>query len=145
MNVKFVLCWFCTGLLLKISETHCTTVFPRITEPYNNSCLKVKPYSKIDLYCKAVLDDNSTVPQTAIIFWVINGKFTEECDNVYEDKPVVIMKGEVSSILHILKVVPEFYNIPFTCMIESTSGTDKSSIFLKKMDCSGLFLNAILM
>ncbi|XP_077338792.1 uncharacterized protein LOC143983219 isoform X2 [Lithobates pipiens] len=106
-------------------------MFPMITEPKKNTVLAVLPGSDIDLNCSADLGDMIEGIFTQI-FWIINGNFTDCYDKVNESNVIVTKKGNFTYmhlVLHIYKVTAEFYNVPITCELQTTSGNDMSTVY----------------
>ncbi|KAM5180650.1 uncharacterized protein ACMZJ9_001160 [Mantella aurantiaca] len=135
MDEKCIFCVFCSWLIFDIGEPACTNMFPRITEPKNNTLLQVRPGSYIDLYCSADIGNIITVNYT-MLYWIINGNFTDYYDKAQESNTVVTRDGNftyISKVLHIYEVAAEFYNVPITCVLQTANGYDTSTLYFTSL------------
>ncbi|MEE6470331.1 hypothetical protein FKM82_008931 [Ascaphus truei] len=69
-----------------------------------------------------------------LMYWLVNGNFPDNDTKVREEDVTVTTKGELNylhSNLRILDVVPEFYDVPITCVVQSITGSDNSSLYLR--------------
>lgn len=132
MRKMRVLCILYTCVILHFRETASRSMVPRITEPLNNVTIQVEAGSQIDLCCSAVVESESSVEAT-IIYWLINGTFSENYNSVHEGNQEISNKGDqnyISIILHIDDAIPELYNIPITCIANNPWGRDNSTLYL---------------
>ncbi|KAG8586990.1 hypothetical protein GDO81_005535 [Engystomops pustulosus] len=120
-------------ILLNLTETASKNIAPRITEPLNNYNIQVKAGSTIDLSCSALIESESFLNAT-MIYWLINGTFSEFYHNVKEGHQRLSKKGNQyysNIVLYIDGVAQELYNIPITCIASSPWGGDNATLYLR--------------
>lgn len=133
--MKCIFCIFFTWLILNIGESASTNMFPMITEPKKNITLPVLLGSDIDVNCSADLGD-MIAGELATIYWIINGNFSEYYQKAKVSGPIVTKKGNftyISLVLHLCKVTAEFYNVPITCILQTGSGNDISTLYFTSL------------
>ncbi|OCT95263.1 hypothetical protein XELAEV_18012948mg [Xenopus laevis] len=109
----------------------CCFLLPKITEPPKNSSWQVRLKAAIDLQCSATIRMISK--DIVEMYWLIDRNFTYNYENIREGNMTNTTRGELlylHSVLHILEVQPENYNIPITCVVSCTSGGDTSTVYL---------------
>ncbi|XP_073446559.1 interleukin-1 receptor type 2-like [Dendrobates tinctorius] len=130
------LCVLYTWISLDIRDAAKRNMAPRIIEPLKNMNLYVEAGSKIDLRCCTWLGSNSPI-ELINIYWLINGTFIQNDSCVQESLYRVYIKEDqtyVNITLHINDVIPEIYNIPITCIVDSPWGTDNSTLYLRALN-----------
>lgn len=135
MDMKCIFCIFFTWLILNIGESASTNMFPIITEPKKNITIPVLLGSDIDVNCSADLGD-MIAGELATIYWIINGNFSEYYQKAKVSGPIVTKKGNftyISLVLHLCKVTAEFYNVPITCILQTGSGNDISTLYFTSL------------
>ncbi|KAE8625495.1 hypothetical protein XENTR_v10006284 [Xenopus tropicalis] len=131
MCLQYTYCGILTGIIFILLEISCCFLSPNITEPPKNSFWEVKLKAAIDLQCSATV---GVISEDIVeMYWLIDGNFTYNYQNMREGNMTNVTRGELlylNSVLHILEVLPENYNIPIKCIVSSTSGGDTSTLYL---------------
>ncbi|KAK2817977.1 hypothetical protein Q7C36_021910 [Tachysurus vachellii] len=120
-------------LIVKKKET---VKEPRVIQPRNKT-LYVKPGVEIKLECNVFIGIGEESKQETSVYWIINNSYID----IYPDlqQNLTIEMREKSWIygrltLLIPEILPEFFGIPFHCVILNPVGGDQGQLWLSRDD-----------
>ncbi|KAJ8332458.1 hypothetical protein SKAU_G00426310 [Synaphobranchus kaupii] len=100
---------------------------PRVIHPQNET-IKVKPGMKAELDCKVFMGVNKDMLEETFVFWLVNHshieKYNQLLKSINEDSVGKAGLYRLSRLV-ISEVRPEFFHVPFHCIVENPQSKDK--------------------
>lgn len=111
-------------------------VKPSVIQPHNKT-LHVKPGVEIKLECTVLIGFGEESKPEAAVYWLINHSYVASYPELQENlttemREDFLLYGNLT--LFIPKVLPEFFGVPFQCIILSPSGMDTGQVWLSQDD-----------
>ncbi|XP_060754756.1 interleukin-1 receptor-like 2 isoform X2 [Neoarius graeffei] len=107
---------------------------PRVIQPRNET-LYVKQGVEIKLECNVFIGFGEEAKSETFVYWIINYTYTDLYPGLQQNLTVEIREnswlyGHLT--LYIPKVLPEFFGVPFHCIILNPSGKDVGEVWLSQ-------------
>ncbi|KAF5905452.1 interleukin-1 receptor type 1-like, partial [Clarias magur] len=109
---------------------------PRVIKPRNET-RHVKPGVEIELECNVFIGFGDESKLETSVYWLINESFAETHEELRQTLTTQKTKDSKmfgNSKLIISKVLPEFFGVPFTCVILNPMGMDTGKVWLSQAD-----------
>lgn len=135
-------------IALKVSEPSPVPQNPVVLQPQNETHY-VQIGLKYKLSCKVFVGTDRMDPvEPSIPYWLVDNKHIEDYSpHMESDHSCTVEDKKVHCYcsLHILKVQPEFLNLPFTCVIRNSVGFDNGTVILEEASQGALYFGIALL